>query len=87
MAGMNEWSSLTEFRLFDDLAGHDSRMFNDPWVQNLYDAALFDYDVSRPDRVAILETLRDYMWDNYGVDFDDAFDWEGFREAYDSTQA
>jgi hypothetical protein len=85
MAGMNEWSSLTEFELFNDLAGHDSRMFNDPWVQNLYDAALFDYDVSKSDRGAILYTLREYMADNYGVDFDDAFDWEGFRTSYDQA--
>jgi hypothetical protein len=85
MAGINEWTSITEFQLFDDLAGHDSRMFNDPWVQNLYDAALFDYDISRDDRAAIMTTLRDYMRDEYGVDFDDAFDWEGFRSQYDQA--
>lgn len=82
MAGMNEWTSIHEFRLFDDMAGHDSRMFNDPWVQNLYDAALFDYDISKNDRAAVMTALRDYMMDEYGVDFDDAFDWEGFRAAY-----
>ena len=83
MAGINEWSSLTEFRLFDDLVGPHQRMFNDPMMQNLYDAALFDYDISKQDRSGFLRSLRDYMWDEYGVDFDDAFDWESFREAYD----
>jgi hypothetical protein len=86
VAGINEWSSGVEFRLFEDMASHDQRMYSDPWVQNLYDAALFDYDVSTEDRSAILSRLRDYMWDEYGVDFDDVFDWEGFREAYDSAQ-
>lgn len=85
MAGINEWTSITEFRLFDDLAGHDSRMFNDPWIQNLYDAALFDYDISKEDRAEILHALRDRMMDEYGVDFDDAFDWEGFRAQYDQA--
>lgn len=85
MAGMNEWTSLTEFELFTDFAGHDSHMFNDPWVQNLYDAALFDYDISKSDRAEIMHSLRDYMMDEYGVDFDDAFDWEGFRAAYDQA--
>lgn len=85
MAGMNEWTSLKEFELFTDFAGHDSQMFNDPWVQNLYDAALFDYDVSKSDRAEIMHNLRDYLMDNYGVDFDDAFDWEGFRASYDQA--
>lgn len=87
MAGLNEWSSLTEFRLFEDMAGHDPRMYNDPWIQNLYDVALFNHDVSSSDRAAILSELRDRMSDEYGVEFDDVFDWEGFREAYDSAQA
>lgn len=86
MAGLNEWSSGIEFRLFAEMAGHDTRMYNDPWIQNLYDASLFEHDVSSSDRSAILNSLRDYMWDHYGVDFDDVFDWEGFREAYDSAQ-
>lgn len=85
MAGINEFSNI-EFRLFDQMAGHDSRMFNDRMVQTLYDAALFEHDISKQDRSAILNSLRDYMADNYGVDFDDVFDWEGFREAYDSAQ-
>ena len=86
MAGINEWTSNVEFRLFDEMAGHDPAMYSDPWVQNLYDAALFEHDISTADRSAILTSLRDYMWDEYGVDFDDVFDWEGFREAYDSAQ-
>lgn len=86
MAGLNEWSSRIEFRLFEDMAGHDPRMYSDTFVQNLYDAALFRHDVSTSDRADILNALRDYMEDEYGVDFDDVFDWEGFREAYDNAQ-
>lgn len=85
MAGMNEWGDI-EFNLFEDMAGTNPAMYSDPWVQNLYDAALFEHDVSSTDRTAILNTLRDYMWDEYGMDFDDVFDWEGFREAYDNAQ-
>lgn len=85
MAGLNDWGDI-EFNLFENMAGYDDRMYSDWRVQNLYDAALFDYDVSSSDRTAILNTLRDYMWDEYGVDFDDVFDWEGFREAYDNAQ-
>lgn len=29
------------------------------------------------------EALVDYIWDEYGIDFEDAFQWEDFREWYD----
>lgn len=86
MAGLNEWSSEIEFRLFEDMAGHDPRMYTDPWVQNLYDAALFEHDISKQDRAEILRELENYLRDEYGVIFDDVFDWESFREAYDNAQ-
>lgn len=85
MAGMDDWSEI-EFQLFDNMAGHNEAMYEDRWIQTLYDAALFEHDVSSADRTAILGSLRDYMWDEYGMDFDDVFDWDGFREAYDSAQ-
>ena len=68
------------------MVGHDARVYEDQWVQTLYDAALFDHDVASSDRSIILNQLRDYMWDEYGMDFDNVFDWDGFREAYDNAQ-
>lgn len=85
MAGINEWHSDVEFNLFDSMAGYHPQLYNDQFVQNLYDAALFDYDLSKTDRAAVLEGLREYMWDEYGMDFDDVFDWEAYREAYDNA--
>jgi hypothetical protein len=82
----DSWSNY-EINLFDDMTSHNSRMADDEMLQNLYDAALFNHDVSKSDRAVVLNFMRDYMWDNYGMDFDQAFDWDGFREAYDSTQA
>lgn len=82
MASMDEWSEV-EFQLFDSMASANPDLYNDQWIQTLYDAALFEHDISSSDRAAIMESLRDYMWDEYGLDFDDVFDWEAFREAYD----
>lgn len=84
MAGMNEWSYI-EFGLYDQMATGNMELYNDNFAQNLYDAALFDHDISRDDRAAVMDTLRDYMWEEYGVDFDDVFDWEAYREAYDNA--
>jgi hypothetical protein len=30
------------------------------------------------------QELVDYMWDEYDIDFEDAWDWEDFREWYES---
>jgi hypothetical protein len=85
MAGMDDWSEI-EFGLFDSMVGHSAEIYGDQWMQTLYDTALFEHDISADDRAAVLSALRDYLWDNYGVDFDDVFDWEGYREAYDNAQ-
>lgn len=87
----NQWENLpdewgrNESRLFEEFVGSDSVMENDRLLQALYDEALFNFDLSNEDRAAIMETMRDYVWDEYGIDFDDVFDWEAYREAYDSV--
>lgn len=85
MAGMNEWGQI-EFTLFDSMAANAPQLYNDQWMQTLYDAALFDHDISGTDRGAVLSALRDKMQEEYGLDFDDVFDWDSYREAYDSAQ-
>lgn len=82
----DEWSP-TESRLFEEfVTGSEvSALANDRLLQALYDEALFNRDISDKDRAAIMETMRDYVWDEYGIDFDDVFDWEGYRDAYDSV--
>lgn len=90
MAGMDSWDYI-EFGLYDSMAGGYQPLYNDRQLQALYDAALFEntplgsdtgYTTSA-DRGEILNALRDYLWEEYGVDFDDVFDWESYREAYD----
>lgn len=82
----DEWSAR-ESSLFDDFAekSETAGIHDDQMLQALYDAALFDFDISHEDRLAIRETLKDYVWEEYGIDFDDVFDWESWRENYDST--
>lgn len=76
-----------EQELFADLAGYDDSILEDRMLRSLFNGALFDLDVSKPEREAIYGNLVDYIWDEYGIDFEskDAFDWEGYREWYDSV--
>jgi hypothetical protein len=81
-----DWGYM-EMYLYEDMGnGLPSSFQNDRMVQALYDTALFNYDISKEDRNAVMGSLKDYMWDEYGVDFDDVFDWENYREAYDNAQ-
>lgn len=86
MNGMNDWSSV-EFSLYDTAVGNNPGAFEDTFTQALYDTALFNFDIDANERAIVLDALRDRMWDEYGVDFDDVFDWEAYREAYDSGSA
>lgn len=78
-----EWRGA-EMRLYSDMADQLPAQFGDDrMTQALYDAALFNFDISSGDRAAIMDALRDRMESEYGVDFDDVFDWEGYRSSYD----
>lgn len=81
----SEWSD-TEAELFQPLVSEsEGALANDRLAQALYDEAMFNMDLSRDDRFDIMETLRDYLWEEYEIDFDDIFDWEGWREVYDTA--
>lgn len=82
------WSS-NEFRMFDELNMPDSA-FNDGFVQQYFDNALFDFDhsLTPEEHSANLDALKEYLMDEYGLDFDDVFDaewWEDYRELYDAS--
>lgn len=32
----------------------------------------------------VLQELDAYMWEEYGIDFEDVFEWQDFQEWYDS---
>jgi hypothetical protein len=50
-------------------------------AQELFMQSVFDND----DRA--YRELVDYMWERYHIDFEDAFQWEDFREWYDADRS
>lgn len=79
-----EWYNA-EVSLFDNLINGDGDIGGDPYLQTLFDAALFDPDISDEAREQYYQTLVEYLWDNYGIDFEDVFDWEDYRSWYDAA--
>lgn len=55
---------------------------NDEVAQALFNEAYFNFDLSSDQIGAIRDALDGYMMDQYGLDFDEVFDWEAYREAY-----
>lgn len=43
---------------------------------------MFNPDLSREERLDAYEMMIDYMMEAYGLDFEDVFDWELYREYY-----
>lgn len=78
-----EWYS-TELFLFNDLLGGDYEAFTDTTLQGLFDLAMFDPDASPEQRQEAYDNLVDYLWTEYNIDFEDAFDWEDYRTWYES---
>lgn len=81
-----EWND-TEINLFDDLVGGDAFIGDDPQLQEWFDTAMFNSDVSPEEREQAYQHMVEYLWDEYDIDFDQEFDWEDFREWYDTQAA
>lgn len=59
--------------------------FFDPVAQALYNEAFYNWDAREGEVAAIRDALKEYMWQEYDVWWDDAFDWDAWREAYDEA--
>ena len=84
MSMPGEWSDI-ERGLFEDMAAYDPDIIDDHMLQTLYDTAMFDWDICREERDYAYNALVEYLWTEYGLDFEDVFDWEAYREAYDNA--
>lgn len=66
--------NAVEIPMYDILFGGELDV--DERAQSLFMEAMFN------DNEQAYEDLIDYMWDVHGIDFEDAFSWEDFREWY-----
>lgn len=76
-----DWDDL-EFDIYDDLMrGMPIEALNDTELQDLFNEALFSGLPHLGDKY---DELKLYLWDEYGIDFNEDFDWDSYREWYDS---
>jgi len=78
----SSWWDQDETELWIDLTAGTVGMERDPELQSLFDDAMFNPDLDADERAEAYEMMIDYMWEAYGLDFEDVFDWEAYREYY-----
>lgn len=78
--GDESWFNSTEGNLWSDLVDDRLTALDDRLAQALYHEAYYDHDILTPDRIGAREALEDFMWSEYGIDFEADFDWDAWRE-------
>jgi hypothetical protein len=81
----DDWVDMPEVvseEYFESLLYSDH---GDPHAQALFDEFIFNADLSESQRASAYDELCDYLWDVYGINFEESFDWADFREWYDAA--
>lgn len=76
--GDREWA---DGLLSDELG---TRWDNDVYGHAIFDVAYYSENIGYDLRLAAQEAFDTYMDEWYGLDFDDWFDWDDYREWYDA---
>lgn len=73
--------------LWIDATKSEPRLARDENAQRFYDAALYSFSESREVNHQNLMNFKEFIEDEYGIDWDDIFDWEDWRENYDAAHS
>jgi hypothetical protein len=56
----------------------------DEYAHAWFYEAMYNNDLSMADRLQVMDELADYLFDEYGIDFEAMWDWDDFRDWYAS---
>ena len=56
----------------------------DPTMHDLFWDVMYNDELTYDQRVDIYEQLSVYLYESYGLDFENLWSWEDFREWYDA---
>lgn len=85
MAWENIEHDLWERALNEMDADTASRVNADPFAESFYMEAMWNFDLAGDTRAEMYENFVAYMEDYYGVEWEEVFDWDDWREAYDAA--
>lgn len=75
------WSDFQE-RLFEDVAQDQNSILDDDLFKQAFDVGWFDQDASSAYREAAREYVVEWLYQEHGIEFDEVFDWDAWRENY-----
>jgi hypothetical protein len=55
---------------------------DDGYAHDLFYNAFYNNDISMRNRMELMDSMNDYLWQTYGLDFEAVWDWDDFREWY-----
>lgn len=61
-----------------------SRVAGDPFAESFYHEAMWNWDLAGDTRADMYENFVTYMEEYFGVEWEDVFDWDDWRGAYDA---
>lgn len=53
-------------------------------LRDMFWDVMYNDELSIGERLDVYESLSQYVWDEYGMQFEDIWDWDAFREWYES---
>lgn len=65
-----------------DLIGFKEDVPGDSFVRDTFWDVMYNDELSLQQRMDLYDELSDYLYDEYGLEFDDIWDWDAFREWY-----
>jgi hypothetical protein len=74
--------------LYEIIGFYDDSSTNENFDEHMHDLfwdVMYNDELTYEERLAEYEELAAYLYENYGLDFEDLWDWEDFREWYDSV--
>lgn len=74
--------------LYEIIGFHDDSTLNDNFDHHMHDLfwnVMYNDELTYDERLAEYQELAAYLYDTYGLDFEELWDWEDFREWYDSA--
>lgn len=57
----------------------------DSEVRSLFWDVMYNDELSIGERLSAYDQLVDYLWNEYGMSFGDLWDWESFRQWYETA--
>lgn len=67
--------------LYDVIGFLDGEPY-DTTAHDLFYDAMYNNDLSIQERMDLFDELQDYLYDEYGLYFEEVWDWEDFKEWY-----